>query len=173
MYCRRSGSSEYDTYHDSEHYSEISTQSPSCPSSNAEFNPQSDPELQLQYGYRPNLMRLISCGATIFKEGDASARITTTPTANYLTGSAGTKHRATHCPIEKAASRKSTWRRSNNCTPRTAKRASKEAMANAATDESRSRMRHLNTWIRFWLSLGDPDSVLTIPRHSAATGNLL
>ena len=59
--------------------------------------------------------------ATIFKEGDDSAGIGTTPTANYRTGSAGTKHHETHSPIEQAGSGKCMWRRSNNCTPRTAK----------------------------------------------------
>jgi len=117
--------------------------------------------------------RLISGGATIFKEGDDSAGIATTPTANYRTGSAGTKHRETHSPIEKAGSGKCTWRRSNNCTPRTAKSARKEVMANAPTDESRSRMHKLQTRMRSRLSLGDPDSVSTIPRYTAATGNRL
>jgi len=47
----------------------------------------------------------------IFKEGDDSAGIATTPTANYRTGSAGTKHRETHSPIEKASN-------SEKCTQR-------------------------------------------------------
>ena len=82
--------------------------------------------------------------ATIFKEGDDSARIATTPTANnYRTGSAETKYREMHSPIEKADSGKCTWRRSNNCIPRTAKSARKEVMANAPTNESRSRMSKL------------------------------
>ena len=43
-------------------------------------------------------------GATIFKEGDDSAGFATTLNAsNYRTGSAGTKHRETHSPIEKAS----------------------------------------------------------------------
>jgi len=46
-------------------------------------------------------------------------------------------------------------------------------MANAPTDESRSRMHKLQTRMRSRLSLGDPDSVLTIPRYTAATGNQL
>jgi hypothetical protein len=173
MYCRRSGSSEYDTDHYSEHYSEIPNHAPTCPSSNAEYNPESDPELQLQCRYGTSLTRLIFGGATIFKEGDDSAGIATTPTANYRTGSAGTKHRETHSPIEKAGSGMCTWRRCNNCTPRTAKSARKEVMANAPTDESRSRMRKLQTRMRSRLSLGDPNSVSTIPRYPAATGNRL
>jgi len=44
MYCRRSRSSEYDTNHYSEHYSEIPNHAPTCPSFNAEYNPESDPE---------------------------------------------------------------------------------------------------------------------------------
>jgi len=100
-----------------------------------------------------------------------NAGIATTPTAkNYRTGSAGTKHRETHSPIEKAGSGKCTWRRSNNCTPRTAKSARKEVMANAPTDESRSRMAMLQSRMRSHFSLGDPNSVSTIPRYTAATG---
>jgi len=79
----------------------------------------------------------------------------------------------THSPIEKASSGKCTWRRSNNCTPRTAKSACRELMANASTDESRSRMHILQTRMRSRLSDGDPDSVSTIPRYTAATGNQL
>jgi hypothetical protein len=54
----------------------------------------------------------------------------------------------THLPIWKAGSGKCTWRRSNSCTPRTAKSARKEVMANAHTDESRSRMHKLQTRMR-------------------------
>jgi len=109
MYCRRSGSSEYDTdyylEHYSEHYSEIPNHAPTYPSSNAEYNPQSDPDLQLQWRYRTSLTRLIFGGATILKEGDDSAGIATTPTtSNYHTRSAGTKHHETHSPIDKATS---------------------------------------------------------------------
>jgi len=58
----------------------------------------------------------------MFYEGDDSAGIAPTPTAhNDRTGSAGTKHRDARSPIEMARSGKCTWRRSNNCTPRTAK----------------------------------------------------
>jgi len=62
---------------------------------------------QLQCRYRTSWSRtiLVFGGATIFNEGDDSAGTTTTPTANnYRTGSAGTKHRETHSPIEKASS---------------------------------------------------------------------
>jgi len=108
MYCRRYGSSEYDTdhysEHHSEHYSEIPNHAPTCPSCNAEYNPESDPELQLQCPYRTSLTRLIFGGATIFKEGDDSAGFATTLTAsNYRIGNAGTKHHETHSPIEKAS----------------------------------------------------------------------
>jgi len=128
----------------------------------------------LQCRYRTSLTRLIFGGATIFKEGDDSAGFATTLNANnYRTGSAGTKHHETHSPIEKAGSGKCTWRRSKNCTPRTAKSAGKEVMANAPIDESRSRMHKLQTRIRSRLSLSDPDSVSTIPRYTAATGNQL
>ena len=48
MYCRLCRSSEYDTDHYSEHYSEIQNDVPTCTSSNAEFNPKSDPELLLE-----------------------------------------------------------------------------------------------------------------------------
>jgi len=41
----------------------------------------------------------------IFKEGDDSAGFATIlTTSNYRTGNAGTKHRETHSPIEKAGS---------------------------------------------------------------------
>jgi hypothetical protein len=113
---------------------------------------------QLQYRYRTSRTRFVFGGATIFKEGDDSAGFATTLTANnYRTGSAGTKHRETHSPIEKAGSGKCTWRRSNNCTPRTAKSANKEVVANAPTDESRSRMHKLQTRMRSRLCLGDPE----------------
>jgi len=75
-----------------------------CPSFNAEYDPMSNPESQLQCRYCTSCMRLVFGGATIFKEGDDSAGFATTPTANYRTGSAGTKHCETHSPIEKASS---------------------------------------------------------------------
>jgi len=116
---RRYGSTEYDT----EHYSEIPNYAATSPSSNAEYDHESDPESQLQCRYRTSRTRLIFDGATIFKEGDDTAGFATTLTANnYRTGSAGTKHCEMHSPIEKASSGKRTWRRSNNCTPRTAKK---------------------------------------------------
>jgi hypothetical protein len=96
-----------------EHYSEIPKHAPTCPSSNAKYNPESDPELQLQCQYRTSLTRLIFGGATIFKEGDDSAGIATTPTANYRTGRAGTKHRETHSPIEKASNGEKCTQRSD------------------------------------------------------------
>jgi hypothetical protein len=107
------------------------------PSSNAKYDPESDPESQLQCRYRTSRTRLIFGGATIFKEGDDSAGFATTLTAkNYRTGSAGTKYCEMHSPIEKASSGKCTRRRSNNCTPRTTKSARRDVMANASTDES-------------------------------------
>jgi len=125
---------------------------------------------QCRYRTSWSRMRFVFSGATILTEGDDSAGITTTPTTNnYRTGSAGTKHE-THSPIEKASSGKCTWRRSNNCTPRTAKSAPREVMTNAPTDKSRSRMRKSQSRIRSRLSLGDPNSVSTIPRYTAATG---
>jgi len=131
--------------HHSEHYSEIPNRAPTCPGSNAEYDPESDPESQLQFRYRTCRTRLIFGRATIFKEGDDSAGIATTPTRyNYRTGSAGTKHHETHSPIEKASSSKGTWGRRNNCTLRTAKSAPREVMANAPTDEPRSRMSKCN-----------------------------
>ena len=41
---RRHSSTEYDTDHYSEHYSEIPNYAATCPSSNAEYDPESDPE---------------------------------------------------------------------------------------------------------------------------------
>jgi hypothetical protein len=66
---RRHGSTEYDTEHYSGHYSEIPNYAATCPSFNAEYDPESDPESQLQCRYRTSRTRLIFGGATIFKEG--------------------------------------------------------------------------------------------------------
>jgi len=105
------GSTEYDTEHYSEHYSEILNHAPTCPSSNAKYNPESDPELQQQCRYRTRFTRLIFGRARILKEGDDNAGIGTIPiTNNDRTGSAGMKHCETHSPIEKAGSGKCTWR---------------------------------------------------------------
>ena len=83
-----------DAEHYFEHYSEIPNHAPTCPSSNAEYNPESDPKLQLQCRYHTSLTRLIFGGATIFKEGDDNAGIATILTTyNYHSGNAGTKHR--------------------------------------------------------------------------------
>jgi len=70
-----------------------------------------DPKLQVQHRYRTSRSRFGSGGAMIFKDGDDSAGIATTPTTNnYRTGSAGKKHCDTHSPIEKAGSGKCTQR---------------------------------------------------------------
>jgi len=53
----------------------------------------------------------------------------------------------------------------------TAKCAPGEVMANAPTDEFRSSLPKLKPQMRFWLSLSNSDSVSTIPRYTAATGN--
>jgi hypothetical protein len=89
---QRHGSTAYDAKHYSEHYSEhnseIPDHAPTCPSSNAEYDPKLDPESQLQCRYCTSRTRLIFGRATIFKEGDDSAGIATTPTTyNYRTGS--------------------------------------------------------------------------------------
>jgi len=52
----------------------------------------------------------------------------------------------------------------------TAKSAPRDVMANAPSDQSRPHMSKLQSPMRSRLSLGDPDSVSTIPRHTAATG---
>ena len=54
-----------------------------------------------------------------------------------------------------------------------AKSTRKGVMANAPTDESGSRRHKLQTRMRSRLSLGDRNSVSTIPRYKAATGNRL
>ena len=79
----------------------------------------------------------------------------------------------TQSPIVKARSGKCTWSMSNYWTLRTARSARREMMAYAPTDESRSRMSKLLYRIRSRLSFGDPDSVSTITRYTAATGNHL
>ena len=133
--------------------------------------PNQIPESQLQSRYCSSRTRLIFGGATIFKEGDDSAGIATTPTAsNYRTGCAGTKHRETHSPIEKASSAKCTWRGINHCTPKTVKSAPRQVMPNAPTNELRSRMCNSQSWMRSRLSLGHPNSVSRILRYTAATG---
>jgi len=86
-------------------------------------------------------MRYICSWATIVTEGDDCSGIATTPTAMYYTGSAGTKHREMHSPIENASSRKCTWRRSHNCTPRMAKSAHRKVMVNTPTVVSKSCVR--------------------------------
>jgi len=102
---RRHGSTEYDTEYYSEHYSELPNYAATSPSSNAKYDPESDPESQLQCRYRTSRTRLVFGAATIFKEGDDSAEIATTPTTNNeCSGSAGTKRRETHSPIEMASS---------------------------------------------------------------------
>jgi len=78
-----------------------------------------------------------------------------------------------HSPIEKASSGKYIWRRRNSCTLRTVQSAHREVMANAPTNESRCHMSKLQSQMRSRLSLGDQDSVSTIPRYTAATGNQL
>jgi len=127
-------------------------------------------KLQCRFRTSWSRTRFVFGGAMILKEGDDSAGIATTPTTNnYRTGSAGTKHE-THSPMEKASSVKCMWRRSNNCTPRIAKSAPRVVMTNAPTDQSRSRMRRSQSRMRSQLSLGDPNSVSTIPRYTGATG---
>ena len=105
---QRHGSTEYDakqySEHYSEHYSEIPDHAPTCPSSNAEYDAESDLELQQQCRYRTSRTRLIFVGATIFTEGHVSAGFATTLNANnYSTGNTATKHRETHSPIETAS----------------------------------------------------------------------
>jgi len=114
---QRHGSTEYDAKHYSEHYSEhfseIPDHAPTCLSSNAEYDPESDPKLQEECPYRRSRTRLVFGRATIFKEGDDSAGIATTPTANYRTGSAGTKHLEMHSPIEMASNGEKCTQRSD------------------------------------------------------------
>ena len=125
-----------------------------CPSSNAEYDPESDPESQLQCRYRTSRTRLIFGGATIFKEGDDSAGIATTPPRTITVPE---------------VQERSTVKRIHQKRRLAAKSTRKEVMANAPTDESGSRMHNLQSRIRSRLSLGDPDSVSTIPRYTAAT----
>ena len=92
-----------DTEHYSEHHSKTPNDAATSLSFNAEYDPESDPESQLQCRHRTSRTRLIFGGATIFKEGDDSARFATTLDANnYCIGSAATKHDETHSPIQKA-----------------------------------------------------------------------
>jgi len=48
MFCWRYGSSEYDTDHYLEHYSEIPNYAATCQRFNAKYDPESDPESKLQ-----------------------------------------------------------------------------------------------------------------------------
>ena len=115
-------------------------------------------QLQCRYHTSWSSTRLVFGGTTIFEDGDDSAWFATTLTANnYATGSAETKNCETHLPIEKASSGKCTWRRSNNCTLRTVKRAPSEVMANTLANESRSHMHMLQARMRSWLSLDNPE----------------
>jgi len=94
----------------SKHCSEIGIHAPTFPSADDEYNPESDPESQLQPRDRTSVMRIIFGGGTITKERDDSAGIATTPTTNYLTGSAGTKHCETHSQKEPSNGEMSTQR---------------------------------------------------------------
>jgi len=178
MYCQRYGSSQYDTNHYSErlseHYSKIRNYTAICTSYNGEYNLESDPESQLRCQYRTSHTRLIFGRATIFKEGDDNAGFATPLTTyNYHTGRAGTKHHEMHSPIEMASSGKGTWRRSNSCTPPTEESARREVIANTPIDESKSCISKLQFRMRSRLSLGNPNSVSSIPRYAAASGNQL
>jgi len=127
-------------------------------SSNGVYDHDSDPHLQLQCQYHTSHTRSIMGRGNIFKEGDGSAGIATIRTRyNHHTGSAGTKDQEMHPPRDKASSIKCTWRKSNNCTPRTAKSASKEMMAKSVTHQSSSCMSKLRTPMRTRLSISDPD----------------
>jgi len=101
MMYRRHGSTEYD----SGHYSEMRNSTATCPSFNAQYDLESDPESQQKCRYHTSGTKFIFGGTTICEETDNSAGIATTSTANnYCTGSAGTKHREMHSPIDKASS---------------------------------------------------------------------
>jgi len=89
------------------------------------------------------------------KEGDDSVGIATTPTAQYRTRSVGTKHHKMHLEIHKASN---------------GERAPREVMANALTEKSRNRIDKVQTGMRSRLSIGDPNSVPTILRYTAAMG---
>jgi len=94
----------------------------------------------LQYWNHTCHTRFVFGESTSSKEGDDSAGIATTPTANCCTRSAATNHQETHSSIGTASSSTSTWARSNNCTPRMEKKAYSEVIGNTPTDESRSCM---------------------------------
>jgi len=107
---RWDGSTECDT----EHSSEMANYVAIWPSSNAEYDPESDPVSQLQCRYRTSSTRSIFGGAMIINERDDSAGCVTTLIANnYCTGSAGTKQRETHSPIEKASNGEKCTQRSD------------------------------------------------------------
>ena len=149
-----------------------------CLSFNAEYDPESYPESQLQCRYRTSRTRLVFGGATIFKEGDDRAGFAKTPTANYHTGSAGTKHCGTHSPIEKASNGEKCIQRSDGKhTYRWIKKPHVQVtIPNEIPTQSRRSQLSLGDpnsvsaiptqSRRSRLSLGDPDSVSAIPTHS-------
>jgi hypothetical protein len=71
---QRHGSTEYDakhySEHNSEHYSEKSDYAATGLRSNAEYDPELDPESELQCRYRTSLTRLVFDGAMILKRGE-------------------------------------------------------------------------------------------------------
>ena len=112
--------------------------------------------IQCRYGSSQSCLRWVFRGETIFKGGDESTRMATTPTANCCTWSAGTKCCEMHSPIGKADIGKCTWRRSNNCTLRTVKCPPRVVIPNTPADESRSCMSKLQSLMISQLSLDNP-----------------
>jgi hypothetical protein len=162
MVFQRHGSTEYDAKHYgkycSEHYSEITNHAPTRQSWNAKYDPKPDPQVLQYCTHRTGHTRLNFGRATIFEVGDDSARFAITPTANnYCKANAETKLCETHSTIEKAGS--SNLRR--------------KVMANAPTNESRSRMRNKQFPLRSQFSVADPNWVSVFPRYTVATGHWL
>jgi len=74
-----------------------------------DFRINTESSLTNRYGTQQSCMRLVVGRATTFKKRGITIPESRTPTANYQhTGSAGTKHREVHSPIETASSSKRT-----------------------------------------------------------------
>jgi len=135
---------------------------------------------KVQWRYRTSRTRLIFGGVMIFKEKDDSAWFAMTlNTKNYRTGSAWTKHwnafpdwvgkqRQVH--MEKKQQLYS--ENSEKCTQGSDGKPTYRWIKKPYAPVTNPNEILTQSW-RSWLSLGDPDSVSTIPRYTAATGNQL
>jgi len=104
-----------------------------------------------------NHTTLFCGGGKIFTKEEISTGIATPTVDNYSPRCGTTKNPEVHPSIVKAMNIQCTWERTNNCTLRIMKSTPRELMANTHTDESRSSIPKLQSQMRSWLSLGNPE----------------